>query len=308
MLTIIRQYFESHYFALANTWLRMKRMPLTAILSISLIAISLSLPGTLLVVLGNAQSVLSKLDRPALISVYLTPRLASDTVTKIKSEILAMDGVEQTHLISAEDAFTQFEQQSEMQGSLSLFDDNPFPAVIEVSAQADYASGVSLNTLLVNLQQLRYVDRVETNIIWLQRLDGLVNFVQTLAWLLAVLFTMVVVLVISNIIRTEIDSRSEEIEVQELLGATGTFIRRPFLYSGLAYGLIGGIGAGIFIIVASSLIHSRLQNLSELYSIGWLEELNYFIIISNSVAAALAICLLGTWVPLLNYRKNIKRT
>ena len=306
MLKIIRYYFESHRSALINTCSHIKKAPLTTVLSISLIAVSLSLPGTLLVLLNSSQGLLPQSDRPALISVYLSPQLSTDLIAQTELKIAALDGIKQTAVISAEQAWTQFEQQAELQNSLLLLDSNPFPATVEVSILEDYATGMQLDTLLLNLKHLPYVERVETNIVWLQRLDALVHFMQTLAVLLAVLFTMVALLVVSNITRSDCDSRAEEIAVQELLGATAIFVRRPFLYSGLTYGLLGGLGAAIITIVASTLLHSELQDLSELYSIGRLEELNYFIIALYSVVAALSICLLATRIALLNYRRSIE--
>jgi cell division transport system permease protein len=73
----------------------------------------------------------------------------------------------------------------------------------------------------------------------LQRLAALLGLGSALVTLLSVMFSVAVVVVIANTIRMDVSNRADEIEVLSLVGAGGSFIRQPFLYSGLWYGLLG---------------------------------------------------------------------
>ena len=71
-----------------------------------------------------------------------------------------------------------------------------------------------------------------------------------------------VILVVGNTIRLDILNRPREVEVMKLVGATDGFARRPFLYSGVWYGLGGGIGAVLVVAVAVAVLARPLDHLA----------------------------------------------
>jgi cell division transport system permease protein len=89
--------------------------------------------------------------------------------------------------------------------------------------------------------------------------------VRRVIWLTGALLALSVVLVVGNTIRLDILNRRAEIEVMKLVGATDSFARRPFLYSGVWYGLGGGVGAVLVVAVASALLAKPIQRLIGLY-------------------------------------------
>jgi cell division transport system permease protein len=74
-----------------------------------------------------------------------------------------------------------------------------------------------------------------------------------------------VMLVVGNTIRLEIENRRDEIQIMDLVGATGAFIRRPFLYSGAWYGLLGGILAWALVAAAVALLQAPVDRVAALY-------------------------------------------
>lgn len=82
---------------------------------------------------------------------------------------------------------------------------------------------------------------------------------------IGVLLGIGVLLIVGNTIRANVEKRREEIEVAKLLGATDAFIRRPFLYTGLWYGLLGGIVACLFVAVSLGLLQTPVRQLAALY-------------------------------------------
>ena len=305
MLLAIRHYLECHRLALHQTVQNLKASPLLTVLSVALITIALSLPGILLVILQNTQGLVSDLERPASVSAYIAPHTSDEAIAELTSQISAMESVAEVQFISAEESMDYFQNQYGMEQSLTLFDENPFPAVIEISAKLEHSHGIALDTLLFNVQQQRYIERVETNVIWLERMDALVTFISTAVWLLAILFASAAILMISTLMLTEITRRLDEIKILRLLGATAMFIRRPFLYTAWAYGLMGGLGATLVIAIVSTLVHAKLQELITLYYGENLAGLNYLIIGVATLGVAVKICLLGTGIALVRQRKKL---
>ncbi len=305
MLLAIRHYLESHRLALHQTVQNLKASPLLTALSVALITIALSLPGILLVILQNTQGIVSDLERPASVSAYIAPRTSDATIAELTNQISVMESVAQVKLISAEESLDYFKNQYGMEQSLVLFDENPFPAVIEISAKLEHSRGIALDTLLFNLEQQRYIERVETNVVWLKRMDALVAFIGTSVWLLAILFASAAILMISTLMLTEITRRLDEIKILRLLGATAMFIRRPFLYTAWAYGLLGGFGATLVIAIVCTLVHTKLQELITLYYGGNLAGLNYLIIGVATLGVAVTICLSGTGIALVRQRRKL---
>jgi cell division transport system permease protein len=80
-----------------------------------------------------------------------------------------------------------------------------------------------------------------------------------------VLLGLAVAIVVGNTIRLEINNRSVEIEVTKLVGGTDAFVRRPFLYLGLCYGLAGAVAAWLVVAAGLLLLRSPVRELAALY-------------------------------------------
>ena len=141
---------------------------------------------------------------------------------------------------------------------------------------------------------------------WLQRFYGFLDLLQHLIIIIASLLTLAVLLIIGNTIRLDIGNRKEEIQVAQLIGATYAFIRRPFLYSGFWYGLIGGIMAISIIALSLQLLDSPVRELSQLYSnsftldgLSWQNSLDLLLL-------AISLGLLGSWLSVTHHLKQIE--
>lgn len=305
MLLVIRHYLECHRSALQKTVLNLRKNPLMTLLSAALITVALSLPGILLAILQNVQGIVSKLEQPASISAYVAPHTSEAIIAELHNRISAMKGVAEVRIVSAQDSLDYFRNQYGMEQSLILFDKNPFPAVIEISAKPQHSRSMALDTLLFNIKQQNYIERVETNVIWLERMNALIAFTRTSVWLLAVLFSGAAILIISTLMLAEIVRRADEIKILRLLGASAIYIRRPFLYTAWAYGLMGGLGAALVTVIVSTSVHAKLRELIMLYHGGTLADLNYLIIVVAILGTAIIICLSGTGIALAKQKKKL---
>ena len=106
------------------------------------------------------------------------------------------------------------------------------------------------------------------------------------------LLGLAVLLITGNTIRLEIQNRRDEIEITKLIGATNGFIRRPFLYSGFWYGVMGAVVAGLLVELAFLQLHSPVRQLAGLYQSG-------FSLQTLSLTESLALLVAGTSLGLL---------
>ena len=119
--------------------------------------------------------------------------------------------------------------------------------------------------LLTKLEREPEISFGRLDIEWLERLQAVVRLLERTVMAIAALLVLAVVLVIGNTIRLAIMNRRSEIEVMKLVGATEAFIQRPFLYTGIWYGVIGGILAWLIINLLVWYLDSALAELLGLY-------------------------------------------
>ena len=140
----------------------------------------------------------------------------------------------------------------------------------------------------------------------MQRFHAILAIVERSILIGAVLLAAAIITIIGNTIRLEIENRRAEIEVTRLVGATNAFIRRPFLYSGFWYGLIGGAIAWLLVSVAFSLLKDPVEHLASLYHSGFrLATMNAPLVLSLLGGSAL-LGLLGSWLSVGRHLSGIE--
>jgi cell division transport system permease protein len=114
--------------------------------------------------------------------------------------------------------------------------------------------------------------------------------VRRVVLLAAGLFALGILVIVGNTIRLDIESRRDEIEVTKLVGGSDAFVRRPFLYNGVWYGLGGGAIAWLIVIVVITLLAEPVRKIAGLYGSGFsLQGLG----VEGSLALILGAILLG---------------
>ncbi len=109
------------------------------------------------------------------------------------------------------------------------------------------------------------VQTVQLDTEWVKRLHAMLDILRRVVLLTAGLLGVGVVLIVGNTIRLDILNRRAEIEVMKLVGASDGFTRRPFLYSGIWYGLGGGLMALILVALAAAVLAKPVDALAQLY-------------------------------------------
>lgn len=254
---------EHHRDVAVDSLHRMLATPLPTLMTLLVIAIALALPGGLFVLLKNAQSVSDGWEGSAQVSLFLTAKTSDDQGRALAAELARRADVKRTDFVSRAQALAEFREQSGLGNILEELGENPLPAVIVVyPAEARLERAEKLRDDLAKLGQ---VDIAQLDAQWVQRLYALLELGGRLVVALAIGLALAVLLVIVNTIRLGIENRRDEIVIVKLVGGTDAYVRRPFLYTGLWYGLGGSVIALILIQILLLWLDGPVQVVADLY-------------------------------------------
>ncbi|MGL5948186.1 MAG: permease-like cell division protein FtsX [Aeromonas sp.] len=235
LLDHVRQAFAS----LGELW----RNPIASLMTLAVLGVSLALPSCFHVLLKNAELVESSWQDSAQISLYLRKDLTEQRILDLKQRILLYPEIESVSYLSREDALKEFREISGFGDALDYLDNNPLPPVLSVIPTARWQSPEGAVELLGKLKNEPEVEQGKLDLQWLTRLQGIINLLRHTITGIAVLLLCAVLLIVGNTLRLNILNQRDEIEVLKLIGATDAFIHRPFLYTGIWFGIIGGMFA-----------------------------------------------------------------
>lgn len=291
----VRQIFSS----LGELW----RTPLASVMTIAVLGLSITLPSALYILVKNSSQVTTNWEQAGEITLYLKEQTTLKQANATVLSVRFMPEVEEVQLITAEQALTNFEAQSGLTNTLSYLDKNPLPHVLVVTPKREHLAPTAAEQLLARLNRLTHVDFGKLDIEWLKRLTAILSIASDIVWVVALLLCISVVLIIGNTIRLNILNQREEIIVMKLVGATDNFIRFPFLYTGIWYGLLGGLMAWFLVVFILWWIQSGIEALAELYQAD--------IVLSGLDGTALTVILglavmLGLLGSYISVQKHIK--
>jgi cell division transport system permease protein len=220
----------------ASLW-RSRGSSAFAVLAIALAIIVL---GALLLVTWNAEQLLARWTSAAEFSVYLRDDATSEQRGAIETFIDQSGMALGREYVSKAEALTRFRREfAELAELTSGFDDNPFPASIEVRVRAGGESDAA-DALVRRLVSLPGVADARYDKDWLTRVGAGLGTIRAAGFALAVLMAVAAAVTVATVVRLGLRARRDELEIMELVGAPLAFIRGPFVAEGF---LQGGLGA-----------------------------------------------------------------
>ena len=258
-------YLANHRKIAKESFRRLIKHPLSSLMTWAVIGIALSLPAGLSVLLTNVQQLSSGWDGSAQITLFLKMNVSDDDAAKLALSLSIRPNIAQADFISRSSALDEFKSLSGFGEVLNYLDENPLPHVIVVKPEKTLATVAQTDALQKELSTIRLVEKAQLDLQWVQRLHSMTELIERGVWALALLLALAVLLVIGNTIRLAIENRRDEIVVIKLVGATDGFVRRPFLYTGLWYGLGGGLIAFCLVQIALIWINGPISELASLY-------------------------------------------
>ena len=283
---------------------RMILTPASSIMTVLVIAIALSLPAGLSVLLDNLRAVTSGWDGNAHLSAFLHMDIDESRQRALASDWLSRDDVLRTEVITRDEALEEYKLLSGFGDALDALPENPLPPLIIVYPRS--TSPAALERLQQALSESPKVDVVQLDLEWVRRLYAMIDLGERIIGALALALALAVVLVVVNTIRLAIESRREEIVVVKIVGGTDGFVRRPFLYTGFWYGLAGGVLAVILVQLALWYIATPVDSLVSLYQSDYrMVGLDGEAVLTLPVFAGL-LGLMGAWLAVSRHLKDVE--
>lgn len=262
----INSWLGNHRLVAKESINRLLKTPASSTMTWLVIGIALALPTGLYVGLANLQIVSTGWDGAAKISLFLKKSVNDYQGEQLSLRLQQRSEISETRFISREKALAEFQELSGFGEVLEGLESNPLPAVIIVTPDETQQDKTATRVLLESLRAVPEVEKAQLDLEWVKRLYTMMEIGRRMTTALAFLLSLGVLLVVGNTIRLAIENRREEILVVKLVGGTDRFVRRPFLYTGLWYGLGGGLIAWIIIAILLFWLSSPVATLSELYA------------------------------------------
>ncbi|MGN8160415.1 permease-like cell division protein FtsX [Salinisphaera sp. SWV1] len=254
----------SHARCLLESLGRLHRRWVASLLTVLVIGIALALPAGLYVLVKNLDTLASNWHQSVRISLYLKQDVSVDAGQHLADDLVGEAGITATRFISANQGLRQFKRTSGFGAALDALGSNPLPGVIEVTPKASLPPA-AVSQLVAQLSQRKAVDHAALDQAWLRRLTAILALISRASWVIGALLSAAVLFIVGNTIRLDIENRRQEIEVMKLLGASNAFIRRPFLYSGVWYGLLGALVALVVLAACYLALGGPLSTLTASY-------------------------------------------
>ncbi len=257
---------EHHGWSAAASLRRLASRPLGSLLTIAVMGLALALPLAFYLLLGNVQKLGEALGQSQAVSVFMQPGQSEQQAQLLAKQLGDRPEVAAVTMKTPQQGMDELaKMQGFSTGALQTLGDNPLPYVLQLQPR-DGLDAAAIERLVSDVRELHNVDLVRvTAAPGGKRLDALLGVGNRAVLVLASLLALAALLVVGNTVRVDIASRSEEIGVLLLVGASGAFVRRPYLYAGIWYGLFSGILAALLAVLIEFALADPVAQLSQAY-------------------------------------------
>jgi cell division transport system permease protein len=275
-------------------------------MTVAVIGIALALPAGLQLLVANGRALGDNWDSAIEIAVYLRRDVEATQAAELAAGLDADPAIGEVQLIPADKALEEFREYSGFGAALDALEENPLPSVLVVRPAPGSDSAEDVARLRDRLTEELPADIVQADTAWVERFHTMLDVVRRIVGMAGVMLAVGVIIIVGNTIRLDIQNRRDEIEVVKLIGATDGFIRRPFLYTGLWYGLLGGLLALALVLLLITALDEPVRRLAGLYGSG-------FRLAGPGTRGALLLALsgallgwLGSWVSATRNMRRIE--
>ncbi|WP_096619147.1 permease-like cell division protein FtsX [Candidatus Enterovibrio altilux] len=238
--------------------------PLGNMLTVLALAFSLALPTTLFMLVKNVMMMAEAWRVQNQLTVYMNQDASDSAIDSFYNKLSQWEGIDSAAFISPDEGLTQLKQIQGLDEAISLLDSNPLPSVIVVTATNDDV--VLTRVLAAKLLAESLVEEVRFDSDWLQRMVAIKSLVLTLTLVFASLMLIGVFLIIGNTLRLQVLNQKAVIQVLKLVGATDSYIIRPYLYTGVWLALAGALVAWVVTLINGLLLNTVVTKLATLYN------------------------------------------
>ncbi len=304
----LQQQILLHLQILISTLGQLADRPFSTFMTTLVIAIALTLPTGLNLMVQNGQALLQNWKSASQITLFLQPSVTEKQAETLAAQLRQRTDVATAEFLSREAALAEFTQYSDLGSAVEALGQNPLPHLILITPTLlTTQDHLQIKRLTEQLATLTEVEQAQLDMEWIERLVALMAVGERIVSVLTIFLSLTVLLVVGNTIRLTIHHRREEIQITQIIGATHAFIQRPFLYTGFWYGLLGGLIAVILVESLLHLIQGPLGELAALYQSSFtLQGLSFGSLIQLLTLSAL-LGLLGSGIAVNYHLKEVEK-
>ena len=262
----VKSYFLRHFQTMVGALGRLYGNPVASCMTILVIGVALALPAVLQLVVNNGTQLGDRWENVYDLSVFMKDDTDLESVKEWADELLQNPAVAETRVVSATTALENFRQNPDFGATINTLEENPLPHLVVVRPEPEHTENQAIEALKAQLQAHTDANLVQSDGVWVQRFNRLVEIMRRSVASAFALLALAVLLIVGNTIRLDIENRRDEILITKLVGGSNGFIRRPFLYYGAWYGLAGGCCALIIVIAIVLLLRGPVMELAGLYA------------------------------------------
>ena len=223
-----------HLNALADALARYRAQPWTSLVSVLVLGTAIALPVIAAVALRTAGTAAAGIDTEPHVNVYLALEAGDDDVKRVERALREHPDAAAVRFVPRAQALAELKATTHLAEILATLDRNPLPHAFTVRVRGEAVGRVE--DLRTAWSRLPRVEQVHADFEWSQRLGRWVRFGDRILWAIWLLLGAAMVFVVGHLIRLQVLTQREEIEVSQLIGATAADVRRPFLYHGVVQG------------------------------------------------------------------------
>ncbi len=256
-----------HKEAISYSLTRLWQSSLSTWITLAAIAIALCLPTSLHLLLKNLKTLTDDKREVPTISLFIKQEISEQQAADIGELLAELPEIDKVVFVPRDEALEDFRKITGFAETLETLDENPLPHVLVVTPHMNLIGNPEddMEKLADKLEGYPEVDLVQMDLEWVRRLRSILRIAERAILVISVLLALSVLLVIGNTIKLNIENRKKEIEVSKRIGATPAYIRRPFLYTGIWYGLFGGVLSLVLVHLALLGFVSPVNELARLY-------------------------------------------
>jgi cell division transport system permease protein len=195
-------------------------------------------------------------------------------------------------VVGAEEARDRFQKNfPDLKDILVNLKINPFPSSLEARLKDTAPASREVAKLVQDVRRMKGVEDVQFNQDWVDKMQSLSRLAKAVGFFLGGILMLASFFIISNVIKLNVLDRKNEIEILRLVGATNIFIRIPFLFEGIALGVMGSTVSLVFLLLAIKLFPVYIGSLGVLQQLLNFRYLSLFQALGLVAAGGVIGCL-----------------
>jgi cell division transport system permease protein len=220
----------------------LRASPLTSLVAVLTITVTLILAGAFALVVKNMQGLLERIGEDVTVTAYLEDGLPDPERAALAQRVKTVEGVQEVVSVSKDEARRRFEQSGTGRADLlQALGENPLPASLEISLAPERRNAEGVRVVMESLQGLPGITELSNAQDWVQGYAGALSLLRAVGVGLGIVLAFATLLIVSNTIRLAVYARRDEIEILTLVGASRTFVAIPFMLEGALQGALGGV-------------------------------------------------------------------